>query len=127
MVRVMKFAFFFSYSEAGGCSGALGMSASCYGGAEKRGLQHTGGATAPFLVGLAGCDSFSLISDMLCEGRRARPLLALLGACWNLTSLRGRVMLATSGGAGSAWGEVQEQPMCALRRGRWCDCGSERR
>jgi hypothetical protein len=55
---------------------------------------------APFLVGLVGSELFSLNSDMLCEGRRARALLVLLGACWNLTSLRGRVMLATGGGAG---------------------------
>lgn len=55
---------------------------------------------APFLVGLMGWESFSLISDMLCEGRRTRPLLALRALCWNFTSLRGRVMLATSGGAG---------------------------
>jgi hypothetical protein len=57
---------------------------------------------APFLVGLAGSELFSLNSDMLCDGRRARALLVLLGACWNLTSLRGRVMLAT-GGAPGCW------------------------
>jgi hypothetical protein len=49
---------------------------------------------------------------MLCEGRRTRPLLALRALCWNFTSLRGRVMLATSGGAGCA-GVTREQPKCA--------------
>jgi hypothetical protein len=98
----MKLAFFFSYSLAGGCSGAcvrqraVGLVLGMHG----RGGQRTGGTMAPFLVGLVGSELFSLNSDMLCEGRRARALLVLLGACWNLTSLRGRVMLATGGGAG---------------------------
>jgi hypothetical protein len=100
----MKLAFFFSYSLAGGCSGAYVRQRAvgldwCWG-CTGEGGQHTGGTMAPFLVGLAGSELFSLNSDMLCEGRRARALLVLLGACWNLTSLRGRVMLATGGGAG---------------------------
>jgi hypothetical protein len=66
---------------------------------------------APFLMGLEGRESFSLISDMLCEGRRARPLLALRWLCWNFTSLRGRVMLAT----------------CGVRRVCWCDTGAAER
>ena len=45
----------------------------------------------PLRVGLPGWEPDSLISDMLMEARRARPLLALL--CANLTSLRGRAMV----------------------------------
>lgn len=48
-------------------------------------------STAPLRVGLLGCEPVSLMSDMLMEARRARPLLALL--CANLTSLRGRAMV----------------------------------
>lgn len=109
IVRVMKLAFFFSYSEAGGASGACDCQRSVVG---KRGGagQRTGGATAPFLSGLEGCESPSLISDMLCESRRARPLLALRAACWNFTSLRGRVIAATGGGAGrSGTGRLEER------------------
>lgn len=60
------------------------------GGARRRGRARTDLSTAPLRVGLAGCEPDSLNSDMLMDGRRARPLLALL--CANLTSLRGRAM-----------------------------------
>jgi hypothetical protein len=45
---------------------------------------------------------------MLTEGRRARPLvpLAELLRCWNLTSLRGRVMLG-----GACWDEVRRREL----------------
>ncbi len=52
-----------------------------------------GRLTAPFVVGLPGS---SLYSDMLCDGRRALPVLPL--RWWNLTSLRGRAMLSEAGG-----------------------------
>ena len=70
----------------------------------KRASVRTGGfSAAPLRVGLPGCEPVSLMSDMLIEARRARPLLALL--CANLTSLRGRVMavLRCSGAVRKNW------------------------
>jgi hypothetical protein len=92
---------------------------------KREGFPRTGGATAPFLFGLAGCDSFSLISDMLCEGRRARPLLALLGACWNLTSLRGRVMFGDERRRRECFGRYRSS-RCVSLKAMCCDCRGER-
>jgi hypothetical protein len=63
------------------------------------GFKCTAGAATPFLVGLPGSEAFSLYSDTLMEGRRCLAVLA--ERCWwlNLTSLRGRVMIATCGSA----------------------------
>jgi hypothetical protein len=91
-VRVMKLAFFFSYSDWGCCCVSWrGQHLNWY----VEACQHTGGVTSSFLEGLPG----SLNSDMLCEGLLARGLLALRALlCWNLTSLRGRAIVC--GGAG---------------------------
>lgn len=110
IVRVMKLAFFFSYSDDCGGSGACDCQRAVVLG---RGGEATVGATAPFLVGLLGSEPFSLYSDMLIEGRRARPLLALRCWCWNLTSLRGRVMVATCGGAGNT--EARQEQSTSTR------------
>lgn len=85
---------------------------------------------APLRVGLLGCEPDSLISDMLIDGRRARPLLALL--CANLTSLRGRAMVDAAGagregrknwrgrqrGATAGRRRAQERLVGGRRRGR---------
>jgi hypothetical protein len=98
IVRVMKLAFFFSYSV---CGGSAGDCCACVsGGCRQRGARgalHTGGSflislfTTPLRVGLSGFEPVSLISDMLVLSRRALPLLAR--PLWlNLTSFRGRAM-----------------------------------
>ena len=70
----------------GGLFGGLALSA---GETWAEGCQRTGGAVSSLIVGLPG----SLYSDMLCEGLRALPLLALRTWWLNLTSFLGRAMV----------------------------------
>lgn len=70
----------------GGLFGGLALSA---GETWAEDCQRTRGAASSLMVGLPG----SLYSDMLCEGLRALPLLALRTWWLNLTSFLGRAMV----------------------------------